>query len=328
MRLGATHIQRGFVMASPLETFLLPFNPAPVRPLKLFGTSEQDVLIGDQLDDYLYGYAGNDLMFGGDGDNQFFGGSGDDGMYGRDGNNIFNAGSGKDRVVTGDGDNKANLGSGDDSFQGGTGDNYVKGGSGDDVIEVGVSLLFFSDTIVMPDGTEQTFFYSYPDEYAGGDNIVFGGSGNDHIVDYAGDSKLWGGTGDDYLDGGRGNDKLRGGDGHDTMFGGEGRDLMDGGQGDDTIFAGVGDRVILGGAMGGADTIRLDLWSDGQEGVIRVFGAQADDTLMLYANQTYERQQDAIVVTQVIGDEVTEVRLVGIGADTMLIEYVDTTGKG
>ncbi len=64
-----------------------------------------------------------------------------------------------------------------------------------------------------------------------GNDIIYGGSGND---------KINGGKGEDLVSGGAGNDKLKGGDGNDVINGGAGNDDIDGGKGiDTTVYQGL-----------------------------------------------------------------------------------------
>ncbi|MDH5666246.1 MAG: hypothetical protein OEY10_08115, partial [Nitrosopumilus sp.] len=76
-----------------------------------------------------------------------------------------------------------------------------------------------------------------------GDDVLYGGSGNDEIE---------GGQGADTIYGGAGNDEIEGGQGADTIYGGAGNDEIEGGQGADTIIGGEGDDILEGGK--GADT--------------------------------------------------------------------------
>lgn len=69
-----------------------------------------------------------------------------------------------------------------------------------------------------------------------GDDIVFGGAGNDNLRGDAGADLLYGGAGNDILSGGVGDDILIGGAGNDTLYGGVGNDILSGGDGADKFF--------------------------------------------------------------------------------------------
>jgi Hemolysin-type calcium-binding repeat (2 copies). len=85
----------------------------------------------------------------------------------------------------------------------------------------------------------------------GGEDLSFGGKGND-LVD--------GGDGNDAVYGDQGNDTVSGGAGNDTGYGGSGNDIVSGGLGDDSLFGGQGNDIIDGGA--GNDFISGDRGSD------------------------------------------------------------------
>jgi Ca2+-binding RTX toxin-like protein len=76
---------------------------------------------------------------------------------------------------------------------------------------------------------------------------VNGGSGNDVI---------FGGYGNDVLNGDSGNDLMFGGPGADQMTGGTGRDTMYGGTGNDRLTGDTADAVLAGQA--GTDVVRFD----------------------------------------------------------------------
>ncbi|WP_425089387.1 cadherin-like domain-containing protein [Stappia sp.] len=105
--------------------------------------------------------------------------------------------------------------------------------------------------------------------YSGaGDDIVYGGDGNDRIDYGTGADIVYGGAGDDriddapgqiisedanHLDGGAGNDMIWAGGGDDTLIGGTGNDRLYGEQDDDSLEGGAGDDFIDGGD--GNDTV-------------------------------------------------------------------------
>ncbi len=296
-------------MTSP---FAVGLTLPPTKPLPstVFGTSSSDYLFGTDADNHIYGFAGDDYIWG-------FGGN--DSIYG---------GSGHDQVYAGNGDTYVSLGSGNDFAQTGIGDSTVNAGSGNDIIEVGIELVWATYQIANPEGVLETFWYSYANEWAGGDNIVHAGSGDDFVIAHGGDDKLYGGSGDDYLNGGNGNDKLYGGAGNDILFGGQGNDLLNGGEGDDLIYVG-GDRVQLGGLFGGADHVRFaqDGTSVGKEAIVRIIGGDAGDMIDVYDWQTVTRTDDSVRVTDIYG---TNVLYVGDEVQLMGISIIDTStdGKG
>lgn len=78
------------------------------------------------------------------------------------------------------------------------------------------------------------------DARAGNDVVQIGGN-------IATPATIRGGDGNDMLFGGRGNDTLLGGDGHDYLFGLLGNDTLDGGNGNDWLFGGHGLDTLIGG---------------------------------------------------------------------------------
>ena len=100
-----------------------------------------------------------------------------------------------------------------------------------------------------------------------GDDKIYGGAGNDYIVDDYGHNTIRAGAGDDIIKmaglGKRGffeaaddilhgqwdiTNTVYGGDGNDTIYAGKSRDTIFGEDGDDTIYAGAGDDEIQGGS--------------------------------------------------------------------------------
>jgi hypothetical protein len=80
-----------------------------------------------------------------------------------------------------------------------------------------------------------------------GDDHLRGGKGNDQLIGGDGNDNLKGGKGDDTLDGGAGNDRLDGGKANDRLIGGVGNDKLEGGKGDDALDGGAGNDVVLAG---------------------------------------------------------------------------------
>jgi glycerophosphoryl diester phosphodiesterase len=90
----------------------------------------------------------------------------------------------------------------------------------------------------------------------GGNDVIYGGDGNDRIGGKGGNDILYGEAGDDNIWGDEGNDIIYGGDGFDTLIGGngndafyvsvQGRDTMTGGAGSDQFW--IVDRAIPSGS--------------------------------------------------------------------------------
>ncbi|AAY38108.1 hemolysin-type calcium-binding protein [Pseudomonas syringae] len=95
----------------------------------------------------------------------------------------------------------------------------------------------------------------------GGDDTLYGLSGNDTLNGGAGNDTLYGGAGADTLDGGAGNDTLYGGAGADTLDGGVGNDNLYGDAGNDTylFYRGAGQDWIsdYDSSAGNLDVIRV-----------------------------------------------------------------------
>jgi serralysin len=92
-----------------------------------------------------------------------------------------------------------------------------------------------------------------------GDQVVFGGAGNDtvelvgvpgnHFIDGgAGFDLLYGGIGQDKIDGGSLDDNLYGGSGNDILLGSSGNDVLRGQGGNDTLQGDSGNDDLFGGA--------------------------------------------------------------------------------
>lgn len=139
------------------------------------GTTSSDLVVGNNLGNFIDGSDGNDFIYGGDGDDILLGGNGNDAILG---------GTGNDVIDVGDGNDVADGGSGIDNIFGGNGNDVLSGGSGDD-------LIFGDD----------------------GDDILSGGSGEDIINggnstagDESVDGNLFFATSNDFIGGGEGND--------------------------------------------------------------------------------------------------------------------------
>lgn len=204
------------------------------------GTSQGDLVIGNDLGNFIDGAGGNDVIYGGNGDDTIIGGTGND---------ILAGGGGNDIIVTGtmdgstnNGNNVISAGSGDDIVFAGSGNDVISGEGGNDLIDAGNG-----NNIV--------------DGGSGSDNII-SGSGNDVVLGGSGNDVIYSGDGDDVLDGGEGSDYIEGGGstlGNETVTGNlfnvTSFDVMLGGNGNDTFVIGeeLEGRSIIEGGVSGLD---------------------------------------------------------------------------
>jgi Ca2+-binding RTX toxin-like protein len=98
------------------------------------GTSSADLIIGNDLGNFINGAEGNDAIFGGSGDDILLGGDGNDAISGGAGNDIIDVGNGNNVVDGGAGTDTIFAGSGNDILSGGDGDDTIFGGDGDDIL--------------------------------------------------------------------------------------------------------------------------------------------------------------------------------------------------
>ena len=122
-----------------------------------------------------------------------------------------------------------------------------------------------------------------------GDDVLYGGPGNDVLNGAEGADQLFGGPGDDTLlddaaggEGGEvngGDDYLSGGEGNDRLQSGEGEDRLDGGPGDDHLNPGTNTDHTRGGP---GDDVVILVAGDVDEDLIEVIeGGPGADTLLL-----------------------------------------------
>jgi Ca2+-binding RTX toxin-like protein len=87
----------------------------------------------------------------------------------------------------------------------------------------------------------------------GGDDIMDGADGSDHMWGGAGFDMMGGGDGEDYIWAGESGDFALGGDGSDQTLGGGGNDLLVGDKGNDGLYGGADDDTLMGSE--GADKL-------------------------------------------------------------------------
>ncbi|MDR5171308.1 calcium-binding protein [Methylobacillus flagellatus] len=139
------------------------------------GTNNDDLIIGNDLGNFIDGSGGNDIIIGGSGDDLIFGGSGNDIIFGGAGNDLIDGGDGNNIIFGGSGDDNIYAGSGNDIIFGGDGDDFISAGDGDDILHGGEGNDYiegggstFGDETV----TGNLFLVTSND-------VLIGGSGND-----------------------------------------------------------------------------------------------------------------------------------------------------
>ena len=130
-----------------------------------------------------------------------------------------------------------------------------------------------NDALVV-DATGSIFGLAGNDSLSGDtrNNVIDGGTGNDRIADTRGGSdRLYGGQGDDIIVDFAGNDQLWGGAGNDQMQAGVGNDLLSGAAGNDLVHGGGGidTAVFVLGAPVRADLTQTG-WQNTGEGLDRL----------------------------------------------------------
>lgn len=142
----------------------------------------------------------------------------------------------------------------------------VEAGTGDDVVYGGGG----NDILLGQDGADALFGM-------GGNDTIDGGDGLDRLYGLEGDDALVGGLGNDFLYGGNGDDQFYAGDGHDYLYGEAGNDLLLGGAGNDWLDAGSGNDIAIGGL--GKDTLN---GVDGEDLLIGGSTASDNNSIQLH----------------------------------------------
>jgi Ca2+-binding RTX toxin-like protein len=256
----------------------------------VYGTSADDVLVGNDQDNKLVGGYGSDSLFGGGGNDFLIGGGDTDYLDGGDGQDtasfwnrygnltvdlagvVENSGLGGTQLISienliggsyadtfyGDADsNVLDGGAGNDTLQGAGGADTLIGGAGSDTASFTRSAGGVEVSLETGQGAGAD---ASGDRYSGIENLtgsnfndrLTGDVGNNVLDGGIGNDTLKGGGGDDTLIGGLGNDDLNGGDGTDSLYGGSGDDSLSGGNGADTLVGGTGHDYLTGGF--GSDT--------------------------------------------------------------------------
>jgi Ca2+-binding RTX toxin-like protein len=146
---------------------------------------------------------------------------------------------------------------GDDYISGAGADDYLVGGLGFDQINAGAgnNVIFGDNSPTSVDTMPQDSTIGSSDILSalGGNDVFYGGAGDDQVSAGPGDDYVYGGRGNDTIGGSGGDDRLYGGLGNDVLGGGAGNDLLSGGDGVDRLLGDTGNDVLLAGS--GADDL-------------------------------------------------------------------------
>lgn len=313
------------------------------------GGTNNDLIVGSDVNNVFYGYTGSDTLYGYGGDDTFYGDNGytdttSDTVYGGDGNDVIYVYSGNDVLDGGNGIDTVSAGSGSgnsfnvnlatgtatygvythslsnienasgtqyaDTITGDGNDNAIWGGLGNDVLNGG--------------GGNDTASYS------GAASAVLvnlvtgtatGGAGNDTLANF---ENIIGSSYADTLTGSAGNNTITAGDGNDSLYGGAGADTLYGGNGDDILYANAnGDGSLYDRLYGdaGNDTLYVD---SGMATVDTADGGTGTDILVW--NTLLAREPDSYSATENY-DKINNVEIVNVrdsgGADAHELDLED-----
>ena len=172
----------------------------------VWGSTLDDVLIGNNRNNELNGDRGNDLIEGGMGADTIVGGQGDDTVSYLNSDESIRV-SLLPNIVGEGGDAQGDLLNSLENIEGSNFDDFLEGNSGDNSLS----------------GNS-------------GNDTLYGGSGEDFMSGDNGRDRIFGDGGNDEIDGGNGADSLEGNEGNDTIEGDRGNDTLDGGNGEDTAI--------------------------------------------------------------------------------------------
>ena len=197
------------------------------------------------------------------------------------GNDVYLGGLANDKVNGGSGNNHILLGGGSDEYIGGDDIDIVDGGSGSLKVLNGISGISGKENMTRDITSDK----------AGDINIINLGGGDDIY---------YGGKGQDIVDGGSGDDRIYAGDGNNVIMAGSGNDTIEVGRGDNEIHAGTGGDTI----KTGVGNNHIYLGNDDQKDVIFVYniGGYTDHIYEFSSNDYIKLSCDVSSVNYIDND--------------------------
>lgn len=252
------------------------------------GTPGDDLIIISQTTDGLYLGRINGELFGPfdvPGNLQVLGDAGNDVIV------IHNTSLAA--IIDGGADNDFIFGSrGDDTIVGGLGSDFINANEGNNIVWGDVQ-------------NQQALDIGSADSIStlGGNDIVYGGGGDDTLNVGDGNDYAFGGTGNDLIGGEAGNDRIYGGAGNDVVSGDAGDDLLVGNEGDDQLLGRTGRDLIIGGngndQLNGHEDVDL-IVGRGTTNEVSTVVSDANDAALLVALNTWVASTPAGLLTPVL----------------------------
>jgi Ca2+-binding RTX toxin-like protein len=274
------------------------------------GGAGNDVIIGNGLQDVIIGGNGNNQIYGttqmtvaaaiAQQSTAQFNGQKAELIAVGDGNNTIIGGNGNDDIFTGVGNNTIVCGAGTTFLLGGV-DIYsaLFGGSQSSMnwsqsLVNGVWQLVDIYGQVTPFTTPTPYYGNLFGGYAvdGGNDTIYGGTGNSVYGLSNGNNWLDAGGGNDLIQAGVGKNTIYGGTGNDTILGGGGTNYIDLESGNDIVVLYGGNQTVVGGtgndtiysgddtSNNGVNTTGATNYIEGGSGNTTLYGSGGNDTLI------------------------------------------------